>query len=351
MGVNWFVPALAAIAGVYLWLLHQDTLPGAQQNALVAWLVKSPLVMNCDPHVDKVDGLDDHRFDGYAGVRIYEQWFIPSSHQHDQSNEPVVVVLIVHGYGQHVGRYTHVAQFLNDHNIYAYGIDLRGFGRSQGRRRLISKWNDYIEDLDIAVGRVKARFPLARIVLFGFSLGGNIITSYGLRNNSLVVNRGITGFVLVGATLGWGDALPSAQKSVSQHVFDFFSRRLDFLIPPQTPFVQFNVNLNSRDPNYVSEFLSDPLTDYGISQHGYIVPVSEEINWMSENLHLWKHRVLIQCGAADRLSSPKSNVALYEKAISPSKVLKLYPDMNHDIYRETDNDQVFADLLLWIQGD
>ncbi len=97
--------------------------------------------------------------------------------------EPVKVLCIIHGIGEHIGRYERLAKFLSEKNIAIIGMDHRGHGLSDGIRGDAAPRKDVIEDIDAMLLFAKEKYPQSPIVLYGHSLGGNICLDYNARGN------------------------------------------------------------------------------------------------------------------------------------------------------------------------
>ena len=126
----------------------------------------------------------DSSYGGAGGVRIFWRSWLPGP-------EPRAVVVIVHGAGEHLGRYEHVAARLTYEGYAVYAADHRGHGRSDGARALIDRVQNAVADLDQIVGLASDANPGTPVFMLGHSMGGLI----GLHYAALHQDR-LTGLVL-----------------------------------------------------------------------------------------------------------------------------------------------------------
>ncbi len=99
------------------------------------------------------------------------------------------IVLITHGVAEHSGRYAHVAQSLVDAGYTVVGFDLRGHGKSSGKRNYINSFQDYLNDLQDVMDRTTKNYPKLPLFLFGHSMGGGILALFTIERKPDV--RGI----------------------------------------------------------------------------------------------------------------------------------------------------------------
>ena len=112
-------------------------------------------------------------------------------------DDPARVVILAHGYGEHIGRYEHVAAALGARGAVVAGPDHLGHGRSEGERVLVADYEHVIDDLHAVVEAVTAEHPGLPVVLVGHSMGGLIAARYAQRHGD-----GLAGLVLSGPVLG-----------------------------------------------------------------------------------------------------------------------------------------------------
>src|SRR3954454_14327749 len=150
---------------------------------------------------------------------------------------PARLVVLVHGYGEHIGRYDHVAQALVARGSAVAGPDHVGHGRSGGERALVEDFEPIVDDLRAVV--LDARGDL-RVVMVGHSMGGLIATRYAQRHR-----EDLAGLVLSGPAVGLGPVMEG------------------WLAAPEPPSDPIDVAVLSRDPAVGEANAADPLVWHG----------------------------------------------------------------------------------------
>ena len=117
------------------------------------------------------------------GVQFYFQGWQPET-------PPKAVVCLVHGLGEHSGRYAHVAAALNDAGYALLGFDLRGHGKSGGPRGHTPSYETLMDDIGRLLAEAAQRYPGQPQFLYGHSLGGNLVLNYALRRKPAHRRRG-----------------------------------------------------------------------------------------------------------------------------------------------------------------
>ncbi len=113
-----------------------------------------------------------------AGERLHLQAWLPAGPDIEQLAEPVAVIALVHGYGDHGGRHTWFGEDMAARGYAVYAYDLRGHGQSTGTRGQIKRFDDYLDDTAIFLDEVRRRQPGKPVVLLGHSLGGLICARF-----------------------------------------------------------------------------------------------------------------------------------------------------------------------------
>ena len=182
------------------------------------------------------------RLQGADQRSIYRQCWEPEA-------TPKAILLLVHGAGEHSGRYTHVAEFFVGQGLAVSALDHRGHGHSDGKPGHIDMFDDYLVDLAVFHNEVGSRFPGVPIFLLGHSLGGLIACNYLLQQQDRFV-----GCILSGALIK-SDLQPGwVQMGVI---------RLLALLAPRLGVMQLDASGVSRDAEEVKKYVEDPLVLHG----------------------------------------------------------------------------------------
>ena len=255
---------------------------------------------------------------------------------HMAENEKARMV-IVHGLGEHSGRYLALADHLADLGFSLWIPDLRGHGKSGGDRGHVDAFDDYTRDvrefLDIARTGKSSETP---VFLLGHSMGGLVAILAALGHQEM-----INGLVLSSPALGVAAPLPAVKKFAVTCLARLFPRLgIKNELDPQ------NV---SRDPEIVKQYIADPLVHDRVSTNWFIqfIGTIEKAFDRAADLQL---PILIQAAGEDRLVNTHAVEAFFEKLTLPDRTLKVYRDLYHEIYNETepDREKVIAALTTWL---
>lgn len=244
------------------------------------------------------------------------------------------VVALVHGIGEHVGRYAHVAAALNQAGYAMLGYDLRGHGRSEGPRGFTPSYDVFLDDIDLLVGEAHARFPGKPIFLFGHSLGGNLVLFYGLRRKPQ-----LAGVVASAPQLRLAFKPPAWKTTMGRLMFNVWP---GFSMPSGLEQAAL-----SRDPEVVRSYAADPLVHDRVSAR-LGIGLIDVGNWLLEHASEFSLPLLVYSGGADRLTS---SVACGEFAgkVRGDCTLKIWDGLYHETHNEPEKSDVIGLMVRWIQ--
>jgi len=105
-------------------------------------------------------------------------------------DNPKSVVCIIHGIGEHAGRYDRMAMKMNENGLAVLSMDLRGHGVSSGKRGHCAPRLSVFSDIDCLLQEAQRRYPSIPVILYGHSMGGNIVLDYRRRGKFMVLPAG-----------------------------------------------------------------------------------------------------------------------------------------------------------------
>uniref|UniRef100_A0A7C5UWG7 Alpha/beta hydrolase n=1 Tax=Ignisphaera aggregans TaxID=334771 RepID=A0A7C5UWG7_9CREN len=258
---------------------------------------------------------------------FYRCWFAESQ---------LGVVVGVHGFCEHSGRYIDFGRFLAG-NGYAFCMhDLRGHGRSAKSfdRGFVERFEFFIKDLDKFMEFVMSRSGAGSIYLFGHSMGGLIAVYY-----TGVVGRGVRTLITSGAAV----YLPP--PAVIQR---FLATFLSFIAPRKRVSLPIDPRELSTDESVAKAYIEDPLVIKNPT-----IRLVYELYRVSKEVWKFAGRIstptLILHGKEDRIVPVEASQRLYNAISSKDKHLVIYDGMKHEILNERNKAKVYNDILEWLK--
>lgn len=249
--------------------------------------------------------------------------------RHWPATKPSAAALIVHGIGEHSGRYNHVGAHMAARGIDVAAFDNRGFGQSGGRRAFVKSFSQYLDDVE---DRLAERRELGvPVVLLGHSLGGLICSDY------LTSERPQPDLAVLSAP-----ALAAEVPSWQRMLAPALGR-----IAPKT-FIKSKIegDLLSRDPAVGIAYESDPLV-FGGATAGLGHELFTAMARVNEALRKLRVPTYVLHGAEDRLVPPYASEPLGElKGVTR----RVWPELRHECMNEPEQDQVLNEICDWIDS-
>ncbi len=249
------------------------------------------------------------------------------------ADKPKASVFIVHGLGEHLGRYTNVTGALPEYNLFLF--DLRGHGRSGGKRGHVLRFDEYLDDVDTIRTALKD-LVRGKTFLLGHSMGGLIALRYGLYRPA-----GLTGVVASGPLLGVNVEVPKIK--------DVIGRLVANIAPGLSMNNEIDTSKLSHDKAVVDAYNKDPLVHSKVSARWYVEMV-KAMKDTNANAGRFTLPCLILHGSADALTSPKASREFFERAGSSDKTYTLYEGYYHEVYNEVDKQKPLAEMAAWIRA-
>ncbi len=246
------------------------------------------------------------------------------------------VLLLVHGYGEHSGRYEHVGAWFAARGCAVRAYDHQGHGRSSGTRCHVRRFGDFLDDLEVVRARAGSEHPGLPLFLVGHSMGGLIVASYlGQRRPEAA------GAVLSGPALQLGDDL-SRGRLLAARILRRVAPRLS--VP-----AGIDPEGLSRDATVVRAYVEDPLV-YDRMTLSLAAELSRAIPRAIGAAADVRLPVLLQHGGADPICRVEGSRAFHAALRSEGSALRIYPELRHEIFNEPERESVFEDLLAWVRA-
>ncbi|HCC70810.1 MAG TPA: hypothetical protein DEQ09_06635 [Bacteroidales bacterium] len=241
-------------------------------------------------------------------------------------------VIMVHGLGEHIGRYKNLAAYFNKHDYSFIGVDLPGHGQSPGKRGHINNFKEYMAIINVMIDYITEKEGKIPMILYGHSLGGAIALSYMLESTRIF--RGIV-------------TSPWIKLSFKTSKFKLFlasvvSRILPSMLQP----AGLDPNDISTDKAVVREYRSDPLIHSLISVGLFSMATDNAAMLMTCRDGL-KNPVLLLHSIKDRITSAEGSA---EFAANNRMVeLKIWENGLHELHNEVFRDEIMNYIINWLE--
>jgi len=244
------------------------------------------------------------------------------------------IVVLVHGLGEHSDRYPHLREALLEAGYMLAACDLRGHGRSGGRRGHIDSFDEYRTDLALALQHFQSLRPELPLFLYGHSLGSVIALDFILAGGD-----GLTGSILSGAALDASQVAPAWQVAILKGLSRIWST---FSLKVALPGA-----LLSRDPDVCNAYDSDPMVHWTRSARLATEGLAavERVRSHAEDLHT---PALFIHGEQDPIVPVGAARAFFEAIPASDKTMYVYAGGLHECHNDLDNARVMGDVVAWL---
>ena len=268
------------------------------------------------------------KFTGRNNFSLYRQAWLPDI-------APKAILLIVHGIAEHSGRYMNLVNYFVPKGYAVYSFDLRGHGKSDGKRSYIERFSYYIDDLQTFFNLVRTENPNTKIFMVGHSMGSTISIDYALEHQSE-----LQGLIISGTTLKLGSSISKTAILMA---------KILSVLMPKMGVSALDPGGISRDPVVVAAYVNDPLNYMGKLSARFGVELLKTMEMLQSGLSEINLPILIMQGSQDRISDPASSKLLFDGVSSKDKTMKIYEGFYHEIFNDPERQQVFSNMEAWIK--
>jgi len=275
--------------------------------------------------------------EGLGGIKL--RLFGVLHHPEGDAWKSPRALIVVHGIGEHSGRYLHFPHYVQSAVDAVYSYDHRGHGRSEGLQGHVDQFDFFAEDLKVAIRRLdeklRARFGRSEISIFAHSLGG-LITLRALFSDP---HLPIVSAALSAPLLGMKVQVPMVKKTAAKLLSKVWGN-LQMV-------TEIDPKLLSHDQEVVQAYSTDRLV------HKKVTPrlFTEMTRAMEETRRRetgWEYPVLMQLPEEDQVTDTEAASRFFRSLKQRDKLLKTYPGFFHESFNEVRKELPFEDLVSWL---
>ena len=251
------------------------------------------------------------------------------------AGDPKGVIVLIHGLSDHAGRFRHVGSYFASSGYAMILADLPGHGRSFGKRGHLHSFDKVMDDISIFLAEARRRHPTLPLVLYGHSMGGNLVMNYLIRNKP-----NVAGAIVTSPWLRLNFKLPLYKAILATLV--------NLVFPSMTQPDGIIPSFLSHDEEVARKYIADPLVHHRISVRTYL-----EISHAGE--YALKHADEVACplllmhGTDDHLTSFSASREFSEKVIV-EHTFKAWEGLFHELHNEFEKEAVLAFIKNWFDS-
>lgn len=251
------------------------------------------------------------------------------------TDEPKAILCIVHGFGEHQERYTHIIDAMNSESIAVFTFDLRGHGKSEGKRGHAKKYSYLIEDVEELLMHARREFNEAPIILMGHSFGGHIVANFLLKK----ITSEVTAAIISSPWLKLAFEPPAFKVKLAKIMAGIYSGYSDKS--------ELDATRLSRIPEVVETYSNDPMVLKTITA-GLFTSVLTGCDWIIENAPKLKIPTLLYHGTADEIINIEGTEQFAKNAGKLAEFIKL-EGVYHEPHNDLGQEKVIKMILEWIE--
>ncbi|MDG2049955.1 MAG: lysophospholipase [Myxococcota bacterium] len=251
--------------------------------------------------------------------------------------EPQRLMLLVHGFGEHSGRYEEMASWFARRGFAVFALDLQGHGRTPGRRGHVADFEFFLDDVEEFLAAIRGDYPGLPAVVVGHSMGGLIVAALASRRG-----LSVDAFVLSGPALTLAPGISRFRLALA--------RTLRRVLPRLSLEAGLDLEGLSRDPEVVRRYRADPLVHGRVTaaMGAGMMDLQTRIDSSARQVN---RPVLLLHGEEDPLCAVQGSRDFFAglpKDRDLQSELRVYPGLKHEIFNEPEREQIWSDVLAWL---
>lgn len=247
---------------------------------------------------------------------------------------PIANIALVHGIGEHSGRYDHVAHYFHQRDYAIFAVDLRGHGQSDGPRGHIEQFQDYLDDVKTLITYIEDRSANVPLFLLGHSMGGLVALVY-----ALTYPDDISAVIVSSPALRSRVEVPTWKVTLGN------------LMSTLNPTMAMTTDLDplalSRDERVVKTYQADPLVHDQVTAR-WFTEFLKASEWAMEEANRLAVPALILQGGSDRIVDPAGAREFFDRIGLEDKYYIEYEPLYHEIFNEPEHLSVLGDVEAWL---
>jgi len=268
----------------------------------------------------------EHYIYGQDGLKLYTfSWEV---------SLPKAIICIIPGFGEHIGRYHHVANHLTNNGYSVVGMDCRGHGKSEGLKGHAASLEILLDDIEELLKYVRSEYNELQLFLFGHSMGGNLVLNYVLKKP---INE-VAGFISSSPWLKLAVDPPEWKAKLGKFIAGIYPK---IRLPSG-----LDVKALSKDEAVCKAYLEDPLVNNKISA-GLFQHISDGAEYVIKNASEIKLDGLIYHGKADRVIDFETTSQTASKIGKNIKWIA-YNGVYHEPHNDLEQGEVLNNIIDWL---
>lgn len=246
------------------------------------------------------------------------------------------VILLLHGYAEHSGRYLPLGEYLTDRGYKIYAPDHRAHGRSDGEKALIDDMDNILADLQRLLDIARGENPGKKIFVIGHSMGGLLAICFATAQQER-----LAGIVLSAPGIMIGAGVSGFVKAISGILAT---------MAPRMGVQELDSAWLSHDPAVAKWYDEDPLNYRGKVMAKTGAEMLRKADWALQHVSEITIPVLCLHGSEDKLADPAGSQYVYDHVSSRDKTIRIFDGLYHEIFNEYEKEEIYQIVADWLDA-